>query len=215
MLWDGERLKKDIRSKLLAFAETWATFAHIPPNLIEDILLVGGSAGYNYTPKSDLDVHLLLDRNKLGDRKLVDELLQTKKSLWGLQHHVSVAGLTVEGYAQDRTETSPKSQGIYSLRDDRWVKKPELPPILDTSSPAFKSKIQSFIDRIDHLVNTEAPLEQFKHLKDKLKALRSAGLARGGEFSQENLIFKNLRDLGYLDRMTNYIKKTQDKQLSL
>src|SRR5882757_1795485 len=91
VLWDGERLRPQIRAKLLSFANAWGEFAKIPPNLIDDVLLVGGSAGYNYTDKSDLDVHLLLERNKLGNRDLVDELLQTKKNLWGLQHKVKIA----------------------------------------------------------------------------------------------------------------------------
>lgn len=214
VIWDGERLRPAIRSKLLQFAGTWAQFAKIPPNLIDDILLVGGSAGYNYTDKSDLDVHLLLDRNKLGKRDLVDELLQTKKSLWGLQHHVKVAGLPVEGYAQDHTETHPKSQGVYSLKSDSWITKPELPPIVDTESKAFKSKVQKYIDIIDHLISNSAPLGKFKHLKDRLKDMRSAGLRRGGEYDQSNIVFKTLRDLGTLDRMTEYVRSLQDKNLS-
>lgn len=214
ILWDGERLRPAIRSKLLHFADSWANFAKIPPNLIDDVLLVGGSAGYNYTDKSDLDVHLLLDRNKLGRRDLVDELLQTKKSLWGLQHNVRVAGLPVEGYAQDHTETHPKSQGVYSLKTDLWISRPELPPVIDTESKAFKSKVQKYIDIIDHLVTGNSSLEKFKALKDRLKEMRSAGLKRGGEYDQSNIVFKTLRDLGTLDRMTEYVRTLQDKNLS-
>lgn len=214
ILWDREQLRPEIRAKLLAFAGVWAAFAKIPPNMIDDILLVGGSAGYNYTDKSDLDVHLLLDRNKLGKRDLVDELLQTKKSLWGLQHNVKVAGLPVEGYAQDHTESHPKSQGVYSITNNKWIAKPELPPVVDTASKAFKSKVQKFIDMIDHLVKSESDLDKFKELKDKLKDMRSAGLKRNGEYDQNNIIFKTLRDLGVLDRMTNYVRSLQDKKLS-
>lgn len=214
VLWEKERLRPAISSKLLGFAHAWAAFAKIPPNLIDDILLVGGSAGYNYTDKSDLDVHLLLDRNKLGKRDLVDELLQTKKNLWGLQHQVMIAGLPVEGYAQDHTEGHPKSQGIYSIQHDKWVTKPELPPIMDTNSNAFKSKVQSYIDRIDHLIKTNATLDKFKALKDRLKDMRSAGLQRGGEYDESNIVFKELRNSGVLDRMTSYVRTLEDKNLS-
>lgn len=213
VLWDGDCLKADIRTKLLAFAEAWATFAKIPPNLIDDILLVGGSAGYNYTDKSDLDVHLLLDRNKLGKRDLVDELLQTKKSLWGLQHHVMVAGLPVEGYAQDHTENHPKSQGVYSLTKNQWVTRPELPPIVDTESKAFKSKVQKYIDIIELLMKGKS-LDKFDKLKLQLKDMRSAGLKRGGEYDQGNIVFKTLRDLGVLNKMTDYVRTLKDKNLS-
>lgn len=214
ILWDQDQLRPEIRTKLMAFAEAWAGFAKIPPNLIDDVLLVGGSAGYNYTDKSDLDVHLLLERDKLGMRSLVDELLQSKKSLWGLEHNVKVAGLPVEGYAQDHTEGHPKSQGVYSIRNNKWIIKPELPPVVDTESKAFKSKVQKYIDMIDHLISGGADLSKFKTLKDRLKDMRSAGLKRGGEYDQSNIIFKTLRDLGVLDRMTGYVRSLQDKNLS-
>lgn len=213
-IWDGERLRPHIREKLLEFASAWGAFAKIPGNLVQDVLLVGGSAGYNYTDKSDLDVHLLIDRNMLGKRSIVDELLQTKKSLWGLQHHVTVAGLPVEGYAQDISEGHPKSQGVYSIKNDVWITKPEHPPVVDASSPSFKAKVQKYIDQIDHLINNSADLNSFGVLKDRLKDLRSAGLARGGEYDQNNIIFKTLRDLGTLDKMTNYVRDFQDRKLS-
>lgn len=215
ILWDRERLRPEIRSKLLTFASTWQEFAKIPENMIDDILLVGGSAGYNYTDKSDLDVHLLLDRNKLGRRDLVDELLQAKKNLWGLQHHVTVAGLPVEGYAQDHKETSPKSQGVYSLKNDKWITKPELPPVVDTTSKSFKSKVQRYINNIEHHITNDSSPDQFKRLKNRLKEMRTIGLKRGGEYDQLNIVFKTLRDLGFLDRMTSFVRTKEDRQLSL
>jgi len=214
VLWENDQLRPEIRTKILSFADTWAAYAKIPPNLIDDVILVGGSAGYNYTDKSDLDVHLLVDRNKLGKRELVDELLQTKKSLWGLEHHVKIAGLPVEGYVQDYSEGHPKSQGVYSVRNNHWITRPETPPVVDVESSAFRSKVQKFIDQIDHLISKNASLDKFKMLKDRLKDMRSAGLKRGGEYDQNNIIFKTLRDLGVLDRMTTYVRTLQDKTLS-
>jgi hypothetical protein len=45
--------------------------------------------------------------------------------------------------------------------------------------------------------------------------MRSAGLKKSGEFSVENLVFKELRNLGYLDKINDYIKSSQDQRLSL
>jgi len=45
--------------------------------------------------------------------------------------------------------------------------------------------------------------------------MRTAGLKRAGEFSTENLVFKELRNQGYLDKMVNYMTSRQDKELSL
>ncbi len=80
-LWNGNKLKPEVRTKLLKFADTWADYASIPKNLIQDVIMVGGNVNYNYTDKSDIDVHLIIDRNKLGERKLVDDYLQSKKVL--------------------------------------------------------------------------------------------------------------------------------------
>ena len=80
-LWNNDRLKPQVRSSLLKFIETWRDYANIPKNLVKDIVMVGGNANFNYTKQSDIDVHLLIDRNKLGkDRKLIDDYLQDKKT---------------------------------------------------------------------------------------------------------------------------------------
>ena len=45
--------------------------------------------------------------------------------------------------------------------------------------------------------------------------MRGAAVQKGGEFSLENLAFKELRNQGYLDKFSDHITKLQDKQLSL
>jgi hypothetical protein len=52
-------------------------------------------------------------------------------------------------------------------------------------------------------------------MKDKIKNMRNSSLKKSGENSIENLIFKELRNLGYLDKMNNYIKSREDESLSL
>jgi hypothetical protein len=58
-------------------------------------------------------------------------------------------------------------------------------------------------------------IDQFENLKNKLKNMRGAAIQKGGEFSMENLAFKELRNRGYLDKMSKYEKSLQDKSLSL
>ena len=52
-------------------------------------------------------------------------------------------------------------------------------------------------------------------LLDKIKKMRKAGLAEGGEFSVENLVFKKLRDNGIIERLMKVKKQEYDKKLSL
>jgi len=46
-LWDDKKLKPEVRTALLKFADTWADYASIPKNLIQDIIMVGGNVNYN------------------------------------------------------------------------------------------------------------------------------------------------------------------------
>jgi tRNA splicing endonuclease len=68
---------------------------------------------------------------------------------------------------------------------------------------------------IDHMMKTKMATEQFDVLKTKFKNMRTAGLQRFGEFSRENLVFKELRNRGYIDKMNKYEASLKDKELSL
>ena len=57
--------------------------------------------------------------------------------------------------------------------------------------------------------------ELIKKYNDKLRKYRTCGLQKGGEYSDENLVFKVLRRNGYLDKLKELKSKLTDKQLSL
>jgi hypothetical protein len=71
------------------------------------------------------------------------------------------------------------------------------------------------VEKIDTLISTSAEDEAFETLKTKFREMRAAALKQGGEFSVENLVFKELRNLGYLDKVTEYLRSKQDQRLSL
>ena len=45
--------------------------------------------------------------------------------------------------------------------------------------------------------------------------MRKDGLAEGGQFSVENLVFKKLRSMGYLDRLAQLETDAYDASMSL
>ena len=102
-------------------SKAWATFANIPESAIRDIIFTGGNANYNYTKHSDIDLHLLVDKEKIDCQELLDDYLQSKKQLWALTHDITVKGQPVELYAQDFRDPFRKGQGIYSLQLNRWL----------------------------------------------------------------------------------------------
>jgi hypothetical protein len=213
--WNADNLKPEVQNKLLEIGYVWADFANIPDEAIKDVLFVGGNANYNYTNYSDIDVHILIDKEQLPDcPDLIDDYLKDKKLLWSEIHDINIYGHDVELFAQDINDATPSDQGVYSLTKNEWIKHPEKQNI-DLEDPHIKQKVDQYTQKIDSLISSNAEDESFKKLKDKFKNMRNSALKKGGELSIENLIFKELRNLGYLDKMNDYLKSKQDKSLSL
>jgi hypothetical protein len=215
-LWVGSRLKEDVRTKLLNFGYAWANFAKIPREMIMDIIMTGGNANYNYTPKSDIDVHLVIDRNALGsNREFVDEYLQDKKVLWTLTHKISILGYQIEPYAQDNTDRYPANQGVYSLKRDRWIQFPNRGNYNWKDDPGLKRKVMFYKHIIDQIIKNKMDIGSVRDIKSKIRDMRGAAIAKGGEFSFENLVFKELRNRGYLDKLNRYEMRIKTSELSL
>jgi len=214
-LWQGDKLKPEVREKLIEIGNAWAEFSSIPQEAIKDMILVGGNANFNYTDFSDIDLHLLVDKDDMPDcPDLLDDYLKDKKQLWSLSHDISIYGHDVELYAQDVNAEFPANQGVYSLTQDNWMVPPTKQEV-NFDDPNLIRKIEDYVNKINGLIDSNAEDESFKKLKKKFADMRKAGIKKAGEFSQENLIFKELRNKGYLDRMNQYIKSKEDEKFSL
>lgn len=218
-LWNKNTLKPEVKTKLLNFAYAWANFAKIDKSLIQDVIMTGGNANYNYTPQSDIDVHIIVDREQIsncgGEKELVDEYLQDKKVLWTLTHNIKIYGYDIEPYAQDPTDSYPQNQGIYSLVNNEWVQKPTKTDYDFTNDIGVKRKVSFYTRMIDSMIKSKMDAQAFGELKAKIRGMRGAAIVKGGEFSFENLVFKELRNRGYLEKMNKYEKSIKDKELSL
>jgi hypothetical protein len=217
-IWNSmNMLKDDVKGKLLQIADAWVAFAKIPPVLIYDIVITGGNVNYNYTPFSDIDLHIVMSRAAINpDRALVDEYLQDKKILWSLQHpDISIYGFPVELYAQDIDEQPHLNQGVYSITQNKWIARPQHLDIDFENDFHLQKKVQFYKDMIDKMLNDKVNDDSIDILKDKIKKMRGDSIAKEGEFAFGNLIFKELRNAGYLDKLNDYKKTSQDKILSL
>jgi hypothetical protein len=217
-LWDATNsLKDQVRDKLLQIADAWVAFTKIPPSLIHDVVITGGNVNYNYTPNSDIDLHIVMSRSAINpDRAFVDEYLQDKKILWTLQHpDISIYGYPVELYAQDIDEKPHSNQGVYSLIQNRWLARPQMLDLHFEDDYHLQKKVQFYKDMIDKMIADNASDDSIDILKDKIKKMRGDSIAKDGEFAFGNLIFKDLRNAGYLDKLNDYKKTKQDKILSL
>jgi hypothetical protein len=216
-IWSNDTLRPDVRKTLLTIAEKWREFASIPKSAVKEVQLTGGNANYNYTDLSDLDVHLITDYSKVGiNKEFASDYLFGKKSLWADAHNITVKGYPVELYAQPLDELPHPGQGVYSLSKDKWVQKPDFLSLDFSKDNHLERKTDYFIKRIDSLVDSHSDdVAVLKKIKDKIRSMRNSGIQKGGEFAFENLVFKELRNKGYIDKLSNYIKKIEDKNLSL
>lgn len=211
--WSGNRLRSEVRYKLLQTAKLFINYLDIPGFRVLDIVLTGSMANYNYTEYSDFDVHVVTRYADLQCNDLAEAFYRAKKQLWNDQHDVIIRGHDVEMYVED-IEEPPVSAGIYSLLDNQWLKEPDYQvPEFDRS--AVRIKVQDLIKQIDVAVESADNPEDLKRISDKIREMRRAGLAKGGEFSVENLAFKVLRNKGYIDRLYKEYNHQQDIDLSL
>jgi hypothetical protein len=216
VIWDGTTLKPEVRTKLLQFASTWTKFAKIPEHLVQDVIFTGGMTNYNYTKLSDIDVHVVADRSKIGvSPDFIDDYLQDKKLLWTLTHDIKIYGYPLEPYCQDVHEKFPPGQGVYSLMHNKWLQIPNNEHLDFKNDKLLKSKVSHYMKVIDHMIKGKVDLDTFKDLKKKFTEMRSSGIQRAGEFSFENLVYKDLRNRGYFDKMNKYEKTMKDQDLSL
>lgn len=215
--WNGQRLKPEVRKHLIMIADKWASFAKIPKSAISDMILTGGNANYNYTKFSDLDVHLITDFSQVSecDKEFVDEFLMDKKTIWQLTHDIKIYGMPVELFAhEDRPHK--KKQGVYSLKKDKWLQEPKREEIKYNEDDLLKSKVNHYVHMINYALKHHTDdLDTLKKMKDRIKGMRDSAIQKAGEFSVENLVFKELRNRGILDKMTDHIRNLQDKKLSL
>jgi hypothetical protein len=212
--WVNIFLKEEVRKKLLEIAKEWLKFAEIPNSAVKDIVFTGGNANFNYTDDSDLDVHIILDKSKIPNCS-DEEYFKDKKLIWSLTHDISVYGAEVEIYAQLGEVNIPKNQGVYSLKTGKWVVKPENLELDFEHDDLLKKKIDDAIYQIDHALENTTDTKAAEKLLEKFQKLRKHAIAKSGEFTQDNLVFKELRNRGYIDKIREFIVKITDKRLSI
>ena len=106
------------------------------------------------------------------------------------------------------------STGVFSVLRNKWLVVPHRTnPEIDEEYVLKKS--QDIMDRIDFLVGLEDKRSSLQNTKDKIMKMRKAGLERKGEFAEENLIFKTLRNTGYIGKLNDIIRNEYDRSVSL
>ncbi len=218
LIWEtDDKIKDDVRKVLLKNAKRFIEFSGLENLKFNDIILTGSMANYNYNDQSDLDVHIIFDFNQISENiEFVNEFLKLKKQLWSDTLPIQVKGHDVEMYFQNFSEPH-RSSGTYSLAKNKWINKPTK-KIVNINVSNVKSKSAKLMNDIEDLENTsdnDDLLKKYSALKDKIKKYRQTGLDKSGEYSTENLVFKVLRNTGYLKKLVDIKNKYLTQELSL
>lgn len=215
-LWSPKlKLDQAVATRLKEIAKMFIKFLKIPNDSVKDIILTGSSVNFNWTSMSDIDLHVIVDMDRLTKDcpEYVAEYLQAKRKIWNDRHDIKIRGMDVELYPQDSKEVNVSS-GFYSLNESKWLKVPkyEKPSVDDF---AVKHKVASLMDEIDDILSAGSP-EDADKMRAKIAAMRKSGLStKEGEFSVENLAFKTLRNNGYIQKLMDFSEEALDKKLSM
>lgn len=214
-------MKPEIRERLLEVANLFIEFLDVPV-FVDDVVMTGSLANYNWSNYSDVDLHLIVDFNQFPEEQieLFQKLFNLKKILFNTNHNILIKNFEVELYAQDEKEIHTSS-GVYSVLFDKWLTKPDKINV-KIDNNVLMNKVKSWTEKIDEVIEDAeegTDLEESKktidNLKKKLKNYRGEGLSGDGEFSYENLVFKFLRRNGYIEKLYDFEDKLIDKTLSL
>ena len=208
---DDNLMIPEIRERLIEIADVFVQSIkedNIPIKLY-DYWLVGSNAAYNYSEDSDIDIHIIVDLNiYTGDKNLLRILYDYIKSAYSQKYNIKVKGHEVELYLED-IKTSAVTNGIYSLKQDKWIKEPikEEPRIIEIEETEL---FKDWLDRYQSVEDEEC--EQFL---DNLYLMRKESLINEGEFGDGNLVFKEFRNRGYIDDLKNRKYKFESDRLTL
>ena len=184
---------------------------------VEDIVLTGSLANFNWSEFSDFDLHIIVDFEQYEDESdLYKELYNLKKQVFNDKHNIKIFGYDVELYAQD-SEEPHFATGVYSVMNDEWVTNPKKVDI-EIDRNVLEKKIKNWTEKIDKVVDSEQSEDDVKlidSIKEKLKEYRKSGLEKEGELSYENLVFKFLRRSGHIEKLFDISNKAVDKELSI
>ena len=221
--WIRGKLKEDVTEKLMEIAQDFfKSLQDEVPGIpdFEDVTFTGSLASYNYHDLSDIDLHIILDFNKIQESpEILEKFFTVKRIQWNNSHRIMILGHEVEIYIQDSNEEHIANGVFSNLRQD-WLEMP-VKERVDIDYEGTKKKYSAISAEIKELSNMfhEKKYKEVHDysimLKEKIKRMRQSGLESSGTYSNENLAFKMLRINGELEILNSLKISSYDKMMSL
>ena len=155
-LWQDNKLKPEVRDKMLEIVDDFTDGLKEDGIAIDvsDILFLGSNANYNYTKDSDIDLHIIANPDNFDcPFDLYPLLYSAYRSLWNKKIDPNFYGIPVELFVEIEGENDTKSNGIYSVLNDEWVKEPVQQDIPEIDKEEFDNLFSEWEERYFSLIN--------------------------------------------------------------
>ena len=121
---ENSKMKSKVRNALMKIAEKFIDYLG-DDVMVEDVILTGSLANYNWSNFSDFDLHIIVDFQQYEkESDTYKELYDLKKRIFNDSNDIKVLGYDVELYAQDKEE-SHVSSAVYSVANDELLNVPK------------------------------------------------------------------------------------------
>lgn len=183
-LWNSDNtLKREVKEKVLDIVNEFEDGLKEDgiKFVVDDIILVGSNCSYNYTKDSDLDIHIIADIDEFEcPDNLYPLVYSAYRSLFNKKFDIDFYGIPVEIYVELKDEPV-KSNGIYSVLTDTWIKEPVQADIPDIDKEIFDKEFKVWEDRYNDIVkDSDVKLEEEVQTKvaDSVKGTNNAELVK-------------------------------------
>lgn len=213
-LWARDALLPEVQVKLLMQAHEFLKSLKMEGEIpLVDIIITGSNTALTYTPQSDLDLHIIVDMDKIhGPRDIVEQFFDAKKRIWNQTYDIQLHGIPVEIYVEDNDETVQGNK--YSLVTNQWLQRIAITKTT-YNDRSVRAKFNYIKRGIERAMDRADSADDMKRLMDKIRTYRKSGLDKFGEFATENLVFKALRNDGWLEKIKNRQTELMSQTLSL
>lgn len=145
-----------------------------------------------------------------ASKEILTAYFNSEKSKFNSTYDISIKQHPVEIYVED-INSSVLSNGIYSLIQDKWIKKPVKYAVPQYDLSTQLRKFDELITKA--LLNTS--IEDIECLINSIYMMRKNSLQVDGEYGQGNQLFKELRNRNYLDKLKERLLELKSENLTL
>ena len=215
-IWtENKELKPEVEDKIEDIVDTFVEMLKERDIdiKVEDIYLLGSNANYNYNEDSDLDVHIIADESFDCSEKHLEIIYNAYKALFNNRYEITIRGINVEIYVENKDNLTNVATGIYSLKDG-WIRKPSKYAIPEIDSFELDKRVNEWENKYFEITQ-DPTLDKIDKYIDDIYDIRKKSIKEEGEFGLNNLVFKEMRRRGYLAEVKELRNKKLAQNLSL